>query len=105
MSSKNIQLRNEFVSDVRHIITSAKELAIRSVDFERVKMYWKLGERIFVEEQQGKDRAEYGSYLIRNLSASITPEFGSGFSVRILEQCRQFYRTYPITNALRSQLN
>ncbi|MFT4222350.1 PDDEXK nuclease domain-containing protein [Dysgonomonas sp.] len=105
MSRKNIQLRNEFISDVKHIITSARNSAIRSVDFERVKMYWKLGERIFVEEQDGKDRAEYGSYLIRNLSVQIAPEFGSGFSVRILEQCRQFYRTYPITNALRSQLN
>jgi predicted nuclease of restriction endonuclease-like (RecB) superfamily len=105
MSNKNIELRNDFVSDIKNIITSARDSAIRSVDLERVKMYWKLGERIFVEEQQGKDRAEYGSYLIRNLSASITPEFGSGFSVRILEQCRRFYRTYPITNAVRSQLN
>lgn len=68
-------------------------------------MYWRLGERIFVEEQQEKERAEYGSYLLRNLSVKIQPEFGSGFSVRVLEQCRQFYRTYPITNALRSQLN
>ena len=79
MSNKGIELRNEFVSDVKCIITSARDSAIRSVDFERVKMYWKLGERIFVEEQDGKDRAEYGSYLIRNLSASISPEFGSGF--------------------------
>ena len=46
MSNKGIALRNEFVSDVRHIITSARDSAIRSVDFERVKMYWKLGERI-----------------------------------------------------------
>lgn len=105
MKNNNIILRNEFISDVKQIITSARASAIRSVDFERVKMYWKLGERIFVEEQDGKDRAEYGSFLIRNLSASITPEFGNGFSVRILEQCRQFYRTYPITNALRSQFN
>jgi hypothetical protein len=68
-------------------------------------MYWKLGERIFVEEQQGEERAEYGSYLIRNLAVAIEPEFGSGFSVRTLEQCRQFYRTYPIANAVRSQFN
>jgi predicted nuclease of restriction endonuclease-like (RecB) superfamily len=105
MDNKSIELRKDFLSDIKGIITSARNSAIRSVDFERVKMYWKLGERIFVEEQQEKDRAEYGSYLIRNLSASITPELGSGFSVRILEQCRQFYRTYPIANALRSQFN
>ena len=68
-------------------------------------MYRKLGERIFEEEQQGKERADYGAYLIRNLAIEIEPEFGSGFSVRTLEQSRQFYRTFPIANALRSQLN
>ena len=35
----------------------------------------------------------------------MEPEFGSGFGVRQLEQSRQFYRTYPIANTLRSQLN
>ena len=35
----------------------------------------------------------------------MTPEYGSGFSVRQLEQSRQFYRTYPIANTVRSQLN
>jgi len=42
-------------------------------------MYWRLGERIFVEEQRGQDRAEYGEYLIRNLSRDLEAEFGSGF--------------------------
>lgn len=105
MNNKNIELRNDFVSDIKGIITSARNSAIRSVDFERVKMYWKLGERIFVEEQQGKDRAEYGKYLMKNLSKEIEPEFGSGFSIRQLERARQFYRTYPIATALQSQFN
>jgi len=34
------------------------------VNFARVKMYWRLGERIFIEEQQGKERADYGAFLI-----------------------------------------
>lgn len=68
-------------------------------------MYWQLGQRIFVEEQQGKDKAEYGTYLIATLAKILEPEFGSGFSKRQLELSRQFYRTYPNANALRSQLN
>ena len=52
-----------------------------------------------------KDRADYSTYLIRNLAEQIEPEFGSGFSYRQLNWCRQFYRSYPIVNALRSQLN
>ena len=68
-------------------------------------MYWRLGERIFIEEQKGQDRAEYGAYLLQNIALEIGAEFGSGFSVRQLERARQFYRTYPIATALRTQLN
>lgn len=100
---KNIS--GTFILSIKAIIGHARASAVRSVEFHRVEMYWKLGERIFEEEQQGKDRAEYGSYLIRSLAEQLTPEFGSGFSVRTLEQSRQFYRTFPIANAVRSQLN
>ena len=95
----------QFYTEIRQIIETARTNAIRSVDFSRVQMYWLLGKRIFEEEQQGKDRADYGAYLIRNLAEELTPLYGSGFSVRQLKFCRQFYRMYPIGNALRSQLN
>lgn len=94
-----------FINEVKDIINAARVNAVRSVDFCRVQMYWSIGKRIFEKEQQGKERAEYGKYLIRNLAKGIEPEYGSGFSVRQLEMCRQFYRLYPIANALRSQLN
>lgn len=98
-------LTEQFISDIRTIILSARESAIRSVDTVRVQMYWELGERIFIEEQKGQDRAEYGAYLLQNVALEIEKEFGSGFSVRQLERARQFYRTYPIATALRTQLN
>lgn len=105
MEDKSPILRNQFVQDVKKIIVQARSNAVRSVDFCRVQMYWSIGRRILEEEQEGKERAEYGAYLLKNLANTIEPEFGSGFSVRVLEQCRQFYRTFPIANALRSQLN
>ncbi len=98
-------LTEQFISDIRTIILSARESAIRSVDTVRVQMYWELGERIFIEEQKGQDRAEYGAYLLQNIATEIEKEFGSGFSVRQLERARQFYRTYPIPTALRTQFN
>ena len=101
----NLEIRTSFYDDIRGIINNAKETAIRSVDFQRVLMYWQLGERIFVEEQQRKERAEYGTYLIKNLAKTIEPEFGSGFSMRQLHRARQFYRMYPIVSALRTQFN
>ncbi|MWB93103.1 DUF1016 family protein [Flavobacterium sp. GA093] len=68
-------------------------------------MYWNIGKRIFEEKQQGKERAEYGTYLIKYLAEQLQPEYGSGFSVRQLERYRQFYRTFPIASALRTQLS
>lgn len=94
-----------FFTEVRQIIDESRNNAVRSVDFCRVQMYWNIGRRIFEEEQQGKDRAEYGAYLIVNLVKDLEPVYGSGFGVRQLKFCRQFYRLYPIGNALRSQLN
>lgn len=107
ITEKNVSLTNQetFVGEIRTIIDNARSAAIRSVDFNRVQMYWNIGRRIVEEEQHGKERADYGTYLIKNLAKELEPEYGSGFGVRQLEQSRQFYRTYPIANTLRSQLN
>lgn len=96
---------NSLLDDARRIIESSRVNAVRSVDFCRVMMYWNLGRRIFEEEQQGKERADYGAYLVQDLAKTLEVEYGSGFGKRQLEQSRQFYRSYPIANALRSQLN
>ena len=100
-----IQDIHHLYNEVREIIASARQSAVRSVDFCRVQMYWSIGKRILETEQEGKERAGYGSYLLKNLAKKLEPEYGSGFSVRQLEMCRQFYRTYPIANTVCSQLN
>jgi len=102
---ENLNISENFFDDMRKIIINTQAAAVRSVDFQRVIMYWQLGERIFVEEQRGEDRAKYGEYLISNLSSELEKEFGSGFSYRQLARARKFYRTYPIVTAVRSQLN
>jgi predicted nuclease of restriction endonuclease-like (RecB) superfamily len=98
-------LNTGFVTDIRDIIANARAQAVRSVDFQRVVMYWKLGERIVKEEQGGKERADYGSYLLRDLAKSLEPEYGSGFAIRQLERARKFYLLFPIASALRTQFN
>ncbi|MGZ3754454.1 MAG: PDDEXK nuclease domain-containing protein [Mucilaginibacter sp.] len=93
------------ISDIKGIINTSRDKAIHAVDTERVLMYWSIGQLIFEEEQQGKDRADYGTQLIKTISEQLQPEFGSGFSIRQLERYRQFYRTFPIASALRTQLS
>lgn len=59
------------LTDIHSIISQARQNAVRSVNFERVVMYWKIGERIFEEEQNGEQRAEYGSFLIKTLAEAL----------------------------------
>jgi len=99
-----VKLKKELVEHIESIIASAREKAICSVDTERVLMYWQIGRVILEEEQKGQERANYGEFLIKSLANTLEPQFGSGFSKRQLELCRQFYRVFPIANALRSQL-
>jgi predicted nuclease of restriction endonuclease-like (RecB) superfamily len=98
-----MELNKSLVQEIKEIISQSRESAIRAVDHARVLMYWNIGRRIFEEEQQGLDRAEYGTYLIKSLSKELQPEFGSGFSVRQMERYRQFYRLFPIASAVRTQ--
>lgn len=93
------------IIDLKKIIANAREKAVRSVDHERTLMYWYIGQRIFEEEQAGKDRAVYGDYLTKYIAEALEPEFGSGFSKRQIELFRQFYRLFPIANTVYSQLN
>lgn len=95
----------KFIEEIRSIIETLRANAVRSVDFCRVQMYWRIGQRIVEEEQGGKVRAEYGSKLIKKLAEQLVPEYGSGFSYRQLNFSRQFYLEYPKVNALRSQFN
>ena len=98
-------IKKELIQQIHSIIATAQEKAIRSVDTERVLMYWQIGKVILEEEQEGKERAAYGKFLIKNISETFQPQYGTGFSVRQLERCRQFYRTFPITTALRTQFS
>ena len=94
-----------FIEEIKQVIDDSRSKAMRSIDFCRVQMYWAIGKRISEKEQQGKERADYGKYIIRNLSKEIEPLYGSGFGVRQLERSRQFYRMYPIASTLRTQLS
>ena len=100
-----MQLKKELIQQIQSIIATAKDRAIRSVDTERVLMYWQIGKVILEEEQDGKERAGYGEFLIKSLAEALEPQFGSGFSYRQLNLFRQFYRSFPIVNALRSQFS
>lgn len=60
-----------------------------------IDTYWKIGERIVLQEQKGNERADYGTHLIAMLSDELTRSYGKGFSSRYLRSFRQFYLIFP----------
>ncbi|WP_407497169.1 PDDEXK nuclease domain-containing protein [Elizabethkingia anophelis] len=83
-----------YISEIRNILAQARMKAYQSVNSVMVEAYWLIGKRIVEEEQNGKERAEYGEALLKNLSVALTKEFGKGFSSSNLRNFRQFYLTY-----------
>ena len=90
--------------EIRETLLNSRSQAYSAVNFALVQAYWHIGRIIVEHEQDGQERAAYGKAVLQALSVRLTEEFGKGFSVRTLQQMKQFYLTFPNTNALRSQL-
>jgi len=75
----------------KQIIISARNKANTAINTAIIETYWLIGKRIVEEEQNGKQRAEYGQEIITTLSKELKSEFGTGFSERILRDFRRFY--------------
>ena len=73
------------------ILKNVRQKAYIAVNSAMVEAYWEIGRRIVEEEQNGKERAEYGKEILQNLSKELTEEFGKGYSYRTLREIRQFY--------------
>jgi predicted nuclease of restriction endonuclease-like (RecB) superfamily len=90
----NMQIEKSFFDDIKNIMQSARTKAYAAINFYMVEAYWQIGERIVIEEQKGKEKAEYGTFLIRELSKRLTEDFGQGFDVSNLKNFRQFYLSF-----------
>ncbi|VTU05757.1 Uncharacterized conserved protein [Actinobacillus porcinus] len=84
-------INSSYLLEIKQILANARQKAYTAVNSAMVEAYWKIGERIVLEEQNGADRAAYGKEIIKNLSLELTNEFGAGFGERNIRNFRQFY--------------
>jgi predicted nuclease of restriction endonuclease-like (RecB) superfamily len=89
-----INRENQFIVELKKIISSAKKFAYSAINFAQVQQNWLIGQRIVEQEQNGKARAEYGKHVIELASKELTAEFGKGFSKTNLKNIRDFYLTF-----------
>lgn len=85
---------SDFISRAIVLLHSARQQMVRNVNFIMVQTYFEIGRMIIEEEQNGKERADYGKSLLKELSKVLTKEFGKGFSITNIQQMRNFYLVY-----------
>ena len=83
---------------VHHFLRGA---ALSAVNQSLTVRNWLFGHHIVEYEQNGEDRAKYGTELLKQLANRLSITNIKGLSDRNLRNCRQFYLVYPeISQAL-----
>jgi predicted nuclease of restriction endonuclease-like (RecB) superfamily len=103
-NTPNESLENLY-TEISSIITEARNTVYKTANAEMVKAYWNIRKSIVEEEQNGKDRAEYGKQILKGLSKKLINQFGKGFDPSNLRYIRRFYLVFPNCDALRPELS
>lgn len=64
------------IKNIGTILVRGRQRAYVAVDNILVETYWNVGREIIEYEQQGNERAEYGSELLQILSRDLKIQFG-----------------------------
>lgn len=90
----NIRMGNDLISatGLIHIIEESRQNALKKVNEELIKMYWKVGEFLSHEAE----KAAFGDAYIDGIAREIQETFPGikGFNRRGLYRMKKFYETY-----------
>ena len=82
--------------ELTHVIQSthdaAQTCAVKAINRMQTMRNWLIGYYIVEFEQHGKDRAEYGSQLLKKLEERVNRK---GLNVTLFKNARNFYLLYP----------
>ena len=81
-------------------LTRGRQRIVSAVNTAMVGSYWQIGQYIVEFEQNGNEKAEYGSDILNRLARDLTDRYGKGFSHSNLIYIRKFYITYPKSQTL-----
>jgi predicted nuclease of restriction endonuclease-like (RecB) superfamily len=101
----NLPQPDDLFEEISQLVEQARTQVQRSVNTAMVQTYWHIGRLILEHEQRGERRAAYGKGQLKQLSERLTGQFGKGFDPRNLRNMRAFFLTYPIWNAVRTELS
>jgi len=108
MTERNIISLNQYdklVSQISETYVEGKRKTVMTVSRQVTETYWEVGKQIVEFEQNGNQRAKYGSSLMERLSKDLSLLHGKGFSLSNIKRMRQLYLTYSIGAELPRQLS
>ena len=79
------------INDVRKIVGISRQYACRAVNVMQVISNWLIGQRIVEQEQNERQRADYGKHIIEVISQALTAEYGRVYSKTNISNFRRFY--------------
>ena len=68
--------------EIRSLIEMSRHHAVVTANLALVNLYWNIGRIITQDIQKNEKRAGYGEQLLESLAASLTREYGKGYSPR-----------------------
>ena len=95
----------QLINNITTVVQRAKINAYQAINNELIKANWEIGKYIVEYEQEGKEKAVYGSSLLSKISKDLKDKNGNGFSKSSVYLCRQFYIKYPIFQTLSGKLS
>ena len=90
--SNKIHSFNDLASIVQTTHDAAQSSAIKTINRMQTMRNWLIGYYIVEFEQHGKDRAEYGTQLLKKLEERVNRK---GVNVTLFKNSRSFYLLYP----------
>ena len=90
--SDKIHSFNDLASIVQTTHDAAQSSAIKAINRMQTMRNWLIGYYIVEFEQHGKDRAEYGTQLLKKLEERVNRK---GLTRNTFQSSRNFYRIYP----------
>lgn len=90
--SKTLHSFNDLASIVQTTHDAAQSYAVKAINRMQTMRNWLIGYYIVEFEQHGKDRAEYGTQLLKKLEERVDRK---GLTTTLFKWARKFYRLYP----------
>ena len=94
--SVNGRVLPTILPEIRSLIEMSRHHAAVTANLALVNLYWNIGRIITQEIQKNEKRAGYGEQLLESLAASLTREYGKGYSRANLQDMRRFFETFQI---------